>query len=337
MLPEPVAHYDYVRQWPVLAEGCSAQRAPASALARAQAHARTAEAHIRGDAKFASVGFAADFTDALNQQTVSDRYTRAVQHFSNAIMLQPAEGRFWYGLARACAGHKVASKEEPTKEFLRQQLRLLEMAAALSNLGPSSGHLEVAHALDDADEEDAVPRQIRCSIGISSKNGHVCCTKECGVCGGDRCDKRPGGGAKCCGGSIYATCFSYQGPPPCTYTGFYALRFDMCTDGVLAVRDHTCCSKECGTCGGPGCASLPGGPMRCCGGSIKDSCTSSAGPPPCVYREYRKEWQPLLTAGTGRHQQLPLLLSVLQETVQAVAPPPRPVAQAPVKVPPRAG
>ena len=32
-----------------------------------------------------------------------------------------------------------------------------------------------------------------------------------------------------------------------------------------------CCKKNCGQCGGSGCASAPGGALKCCSGKIRKS------------------------------------------------------------------
>ncbi len=49
------------------------------------------------------------------------------------------------------------------------------------------------------------------------------------------------------------------------------------------LRDEVCCALACGTCGGTGCASRPGGSSACCLGSIRAAGRSCAQfPPPCV-------------------------------------------------------
>mmetsp|Transcript_34965 Transcript_34965/g.91533 ORF Transcript_34965/g.91533 Transcript_34965/m.91533 type:complete len:808 (+) Transcript_34965:319-2742(+) len=55
-----------------------------------------------------------------------------------------------------------------------------------------------------------------CGTGIKDSNGLACCMKECGICGGGRCDLRPGGSEGCCGGTILKAkrqCSEYG--PPC--------------------------------------------------------------------------------------------------------------------------
>ena len=62
-----------------------------------------------------------------------------------------------------------------------------------------------------------------------------------------------------------------------------------------ANREKTvCCAKECGSCGGVGCGSRPGGPMSCCVSEIPESeiCNTGDQYAPCtiqgVYRSYLK-------------------------------------------------
>lgn len=64
--------------------------------------------------------------------------------------------------------------------------------------------------------EDATPAtgDLFCETGLRVQN--ICCAAECGVCGGNGCGARPGGGASCCGGSILASgrsCTTDE--PPC--------------------------------------------------------------------------------------------------------------------------
>ena len=54
-----------------------------------------------------------------------------------------------------------------------------------------------------------------------------------------------------------------------------------CADGILS--GDICCAASCGSCGGTGCGSRPGGASSCCTGSIRDSGRScDAYEPPCV-------------------------------------------------------
>merc|ERR1712039_474883 len=58
---------------------------------------------------------------------------------------------------------------------------------------------------------------------------------------------------------------------------------NRCTAGVADLSRQRCCPKSCGTCGGVGCDTRPGGGSQCCGHSLKATCTSPEGPPPCSY------------------------------------------------------
>ena len=57
-----------------------------------------------------------------------------------------------------------------------------------------------------------------------------------------------------------------------------------CENGILpSAGGNICCAAECGSCSGDGCGARPGGPTRCCGGTIRDVGRSCADfPPPCV-------------------------------------------------------
>lgn len=128
----------------------------------------------------------------------------------------------------------------------------------------------------------------RCTAGILDSSGQQCCPRVCGACGGVGCESRRGGGAWCCGGSIKELCSTSAGPPPCSYPAGWppgpeaAVASTRCQDGVISAVGDVCCSRSCGTCGGPGCDGRPGGAAQCCGGSIRRLCSSSVGAP-CVY------------------------------------------------------
>jgi len=124
---------------------------------------------------------------------------------------------------------------------------------------------------------------VRCTAGIANEKSGICCARECGVCTGATCGSRPGGGQSCCGGSITKPCWSFQGPPPCRYTGIWVEKFEMCRNGTLSEVGHFCCPRECVTCGGPQCDQVPFGASRCCTGSTQRICRTAAGPPPCRY------------------------------------------------------
>ena len=59
-----------------------------------------------------------------------------------------------------------------------------------------------------------------------------------------------------------------------------------CLTGILPEDSECCCSKLCGTCGGGGCQSRPGGARDCCCGAIAASgrkCSEAS--PPCTVAE----------------------------------------------------
>lgn len=140
----------------------------------------------------------------------------------------------------------------------------------------------------------------RCTAGILDDTQRHCCPKSCGKCGGIGCDRRPGGGSVCCGGSLKQSCYTSEGPPPCTYPLGWPqpeslslqqrplpsmTTASQCFGGVESSTGDACCSGDCGTCGGPGCNDRPGGAGNCCGSSIRQAgriCNESVGPP-CVY------------------------------------------------------
>ena len=57
---------------------------------------------------------------------------------------------------------------------------------------------QVLHFSDTTTE--ITTEKIFCFNGIA--DGNVCCDKICGQCGGDGCNKLPGGSTKCCHGTI---------------------------------------------------------------------------------------------------------------------------------------
>merc|ERR1711939_920418 len=85
-----------------------------------------------------------------------------------------------------------------------------------------------------------------------------------------------------------------MGPPPAPATGQGSCPADGIEGKVASIYTQTvggtkvCCPKTCGTCGGPGCASFPGGKSECCVGNgykygitaSKKSCSDNA--PPCI-------------------------------------------------------
>ena len=43
-------------------------------------------------------------------------------------------------------------------------------------------------------------------------------------------------------------------------------------NGIPNSSGSLCCARSCGTCGGSGCSSRPGGKTKCCAGEITKTC-----------------------------------------------------------------
>jgi hypothetical protein len=98
--------------------------------------------------------------------------------------------------------------------------------------------------------------------------------------------------------NVMTYCAASGCPPPAVGRGFFSpsqvavvqqhlaanpwLQSDpQCSSGIA--RGNVCCAASCGTCGGTGCSSRPGGTGACCTGAVwqsAPSCTYSG--PPCV-------------------------------------------------------
>ena len=137
-----------------------------------------------------------------------------------------------------------------------------------------------------------------CANGILK--GDICCHLDCGTCGGYGCSMRFGGGSNCCGGSIIesgiscndqtASCIVSNDPtsePTLNPTQDGATPSPTltpesdptCANGIL--KNDICCHSDCGSCGGSGCGTRPGGGSNCCGGPITESgisCNDSVSP-----------------------------------------------------------
>lgn len=118
----------------------------------------------------------------------------------------------------------------------------------------------------------------------------VCCPKSCGLCGGAMCGKAPGGASSCCIPAVLKSSKSCNvDVPPCVLSGAIPSSSKtpvpsttptttasplpsttssdpFCSNGIVGsnLRGTVCCPKSCGTCGGPMCATFPGGRMSCC-------------------------------------------------------------------------
>lgn len=118
-----------------------------------------------------------------------------------------------------------------------------------------------------------------CENGILSLDGKACCPLSCGSCGGSGCSARPGGAPNCCGGTIQnagRSCLEQGAPcnvekvPPAGYKT--AFGDPICARGIY--KNGACCAASCGSCGGSGCSTRPGGASACCTGRIKDDAKS---------------------------------------------------------------
>ena len=140
-----------------------------------------------------------------------------------------------------------------------------------------------------------------CQDGILSGPGGVCCPTTCGACGGAACGDKPGGRENCCSAAIkttnvlcttptQTTCVMPPPAPPAPAPAKFGFKVDLgftqptwgepaqtlrahtawCASGVRGARtmEKVCCAGSCGQCGGPACASLPGGYDSCCTGPI---------------------------------------------------------------------
>lgn len=98
------------------------------------------------------------------------------------------------------------------------------------------------------------PRPNQYPLSAPCESG-VRCSPTCKQCTGGGCSRQD---ETCCSSSIKATkifCRLDQGPP-CICTQKEITEFP-CNDSV-------CCAQECGSCGGKGCGSRPGGKEKCC-------------------------------------------------------------------------
>ncbi|CAN0043397.1 unnamed protein product [Ascophyllum nodosum] len=119
-------------------------------------------------------------------------------------------------------------------------------------------------------------------IGI--QNGDVCCSEQCGTCGGTGCGSRPGGRDACCVNRILnegSSCSDVTAAP-------CFIDDPTCSNGFPGIQTRdVCCSAECGRCGGRGCGSLPGGDKECCTSVILASTRSCSevGMAPCFIED----------------------------------------------------
>ncbi|CAN0462973.1 unnamed protein product, partial [Scytosiphon promiscuus] len=62
----------------------------------------------------------------------------------------------------------------------------------------------------------------------------------------------------------------------------------FCSNGIPGVEyeDNVCCEAQCGTCGGDGCETRPGGEDACCVGAIRENreTCSTTEDAPCIIK-----------------------------------------------------
>jgi hypothetical protein len=150
-----------------------------------------------------------------------------------------------------------------------------------SDASPSGSDASASGSEDASTDARQVPTPdayVLACEGIVNASARVCCAGSCGTCGGDGCSDRPGGATSCCTSTILSSATSCErSDPPCIFPD------PQCTSGILSPAGDVCCTASCGTCGGDGCNSRPGGAEQCCRNAI-----ASAGQrcellgPPCV-------------------------------------------------------
>ena len=114
--------------------------------------------------------------------------------------------------------------------------------------------------------------------GLGGLNG-VCCADSCGTCSDKAgCADLPGGLDACCPSRILSAnvlCSTFEAtacvlpqnsPPPPSYPP--AAPITWCDQGILG-PGGICCAKSCGSCGGRGCWTRPGGSASCCKAPIQ--------------------------------------------------------------------
>lgn len=124
----------------------------------------------------------------------------------------------------------------------------------------------------------------------------VCCASSCGICGGSGCGSRPGGSTQCCKSKIIDSGI-VCGTAPCILSDSQeedpvSSGGDSATEGGSSSGSEIdgictgdiCCPTSCGTCGGSGCGSRPGGATQCCKSKFIDA-GKICGTPPCILDE----------------------------------------------------
>ncbi|CAM9115958.1 unnamed protein product [Ectocarpus sp. 6 AP-2014] len=117
--------------------------------------------------------------------------------------------------------------------------------------------------------------------GVESTSLDVCCTLECGTCGGVGCTPANTSSLTandCCATEISESgvMCSDTGVAPCILSTVAASADSVCDNGQTGVQDpdtDVCCPLECGeSCGGEGCGTIPGvDASQCCASIIEQS------------------------------------------------------------------
>lgn len=142
-----------------------------------------------------------------------------------------------------------------------------------------------SHAQAQLRDAEVYSAKCKDAGGIPDLSGMKCCAASCGVCGGEGCASRPGGADLCCGDNL-ATANETCGVPACIFQPNpreAEARAQACDllGGVSDATGLACCAAMCGTCGGVGCESQPGGAGNCCLDRINEV-NQLCGDPPCL-------------------------------------------------------
>lgn len=145
------------------------------------------------------------------------------------------------------------------------------------------------HAQAQAREAQVFSAECKAHGGVPDSSGLKCCAASCGTCGGDGCTSRPGGADMCCGDNLGAA-NQMCGDPACVFhtnPREAEARANACKalGGVADPSGLACCPASCGSCGGLGCDSRPGGAASCCGDQI-DEANELCGNPPCLMSSF---------------------------------------------------
>ncbi|CAM9751492.1 unnamed protein product [Ascophyllum nodosum] len=154
-------------------------------------------------------------------------------------MKKAVSGMAWFvvGLAIIGPAFDVQATTEARDGFLR------------ANPGNEvAGRKDVDHRALTTTSDQAPPM---CDNGFPGvQNGIVCCSAECGLCGGDGCSAAPGGQNSCCTSAISTnggSC-SDTGEAPCVI-GDVPTAVSTCSNEFSGFQNgNVCCAVQCGLC-----------------------------------------------------------------------------------------